>query len=254
MRYTGDRRDGPLLGVQLVGHLRSEIEKRIDVPATAIFNEMTIDALSDLDLSYTPERDRPDRLLLLSRSRTGSRRLRPPAARPLTAPLTTRSPSAPPPAKQHRAFVEVPLENASRWASSQITEGSCVLIAQAPSGSPTRALFSSRRETSQSSLWRLLCAEGRTEGRTAASARRAVVLVIADLVPASDGDRPSRRRQKTVARPRGRGSPRRPKRNSPSSNATSHADRHGQAARPPRRCPQAGGVRDGRPPPLAMSS
>ena len=66
MRYTGDRRDGPLLGVQLVGHLRSEIEKRIDVPATAIFNEMTIDALSDLDLSYTPERDRPDRLLLLS--------------------------------------------------------------------------------------------------------------------------------------------------------------------------------------------
>jgi hypothetical protein len=45
---------GRLLGVQLVGHLRSEIAKRIDMPATAIHNEMTIDALSDLDLSYTP--------------------------------------------------------------------------------------------------------------------------------------------------------------------------------------------------------
>jgi len=54
MRYTGDRRAGHLLGVQLVGHLGSEIAKRIDIPATAIFNQMTVDALSDLDLSYTP--------------------------------------------------------------------------------------------------------------------------------------------------------------------------------------------------------
>jgi NADPH-dependent 2,4-dienoyl-CoA reductase/sulfur reductase-like enzyme len=54
MRYTGDRHTGRLLGVQLVGHLRSEIAKRIDMPATAIYNEMTIDALSGLDLSYTP--------------------------------------------------------------------------------------------------------------------------------------------------------------------------------------------------------
>jgi NADPH-dependent 2,4-dienoyl-CoA reductase/sulfur reductase-like enzyme len=54
MRYTGDRQTGRLLGVQLIGHLRSEIAKRIDTPATAIHNEMTIDALCDLDLSYTP--------------------------------------------------------------------------------------------------------------------------------------------------------------------------------------------------------
>ena len=54
MRYTGDRRTGRLLGVQLVGHLGSEIAKRIDIAATAIFNQMTIDAVSDLDLSYTP--------------------------------------------------------------------------------------------------------------------------------------------------------------------------------------------------------
>jgi NADPH-dependent 2,4-dienoyl-CoA reductase/sulfur reductase-like enzyme len=54
MRYTGDRRSDRLLGVQLVGHLSSEIAKRIDMPATAIYNGMTIDALSELDLSYTP--------------------------------------------------------------------------------------------------------------------------------------------------------------------------------------------------------
>jgi NADPH-dependent 2,4-dienoyl-CoA reductase/sulfur reductase-like enzyme len=54
MRYTGDRRTGQLLGVQLVGHLNSEIAKRIDIPATAIHNQMTVDAISDLDLSYTP--------------------------------------------------------------------------------------------------------------------------------------------------------------------------------------------------------
>ena len=54
MRYTGDRRSGQLLGLQLVGHLGSEIAKRIDIAAAAIFNEMTVDGISDLDLSYTP--------------------------------------------------------------------------------------------------------------------------------------------------------------------------------------------------------
>ena len=54
MRYTGDRRTGRLLGVQLVGHRNAEIAKRIDIPATAIFNELTVEQLSELDLSYTP--------------------------------------------------------------------------------------------------------------------------------------------------------------------------------------------------------
>jgi NADPH-dependent 2,4-dienoyl-CoA reductase/sulfur reductase-like enzyme len=54
MRYTGDRRTGRLLGVQLVGHRTSEIAKRIDIPATAIYNELTVEQISDLDLSYTP--------------------------------------------------------------------------------------------------------------------------------------------------------------------------------------------------------
>ncbi len=54
MRYTADQRDGRLLGLQLLGHLGSEIAKRVDIAATAIHNVMTIDEISDLDLSYTP--------------------------------------------------------------------------------------------------------------------------------------------------------------------------------------------------------
>jgi NADPH-dependent 2,4-dienoyl-CoA reductase/sulfur reductase-like enzyme len=54
MRITGDRATGQLLGLQLFGHKNAEIAKRIDIAATAIFHHMTIDAVSDLDLSYTP--------------------------------------------------------------------------------------------------------------------------------------------------------------------------------------------------------
>src|ERR1700733_7160059 len=54
MRFTGDRATGRLLGVQLFGHRHAEIAKRIDIAATAIFHTMTVDGLSDLDLSYTP--------------------------------------------------------------------------------------------------------------------------------------------------------------------------------------------------------
>jgi NADPH-dependent 2,4-dienoyl-CoA reductase/sulfur reductase-like enzyme len=54
MRFTGDRSTGRLLGVQLFGHRNAEVAKRIDIAATAIFHGMTVDAISDLDLSYTP--------------------------------------------------------------------------------------------------------------------------------------------------------------------------------------------------------
>jgi NADPH-dependent 2,4-dienoyl-CoA reductase/sulfur reductase-like enzyme len=54
MRVTGDRRTGRLLGLQLFGHKHAEIAKRIDIAATAIYNRMTVDQVSDLDLSYTP--------------------------------------------------------------------------------------------------------------------------------------------------------------------------------------------------------
>jgi NADPH-dependent 2,4-dienoyl-CoA reductase/sulfur reductase-like enzyme len=54
MRVTGDRSTGQLLGLQLFGHRNAEVAKRIDIAATAIFHAMTVDAVSDLDLSYTP--------------------------------------------------------------------------------------------------------------------------------------------------------------------------------------------------------
>ena len=55
MRWTGDRRTGRALGCQLVGPLRgAEVAKRIDVAAAALFHGMTMDEVSDLDLSYTP--------------------------------------------------------------------------------------------------------------------------------------------------------------------------------------------------------
>ena len=43
-----------LLGAQLVGTRGAEISKRIDTYAAALHHSMTIAAMSDLDLSYTP--------------------------------------------------------------------------------------------------------------------------------------------------------------------------------------------------------
>jgi NADPH-dependent 2,4-dienoyl-CoA reductase/sulfur reductase-like enzyme len=54
LRITGDQTSGRLLGAQLVGEHRAEVAKRIDIPANALFHHMTVDGLSDLDLSYTP--------------------------------------------------------------------------------------------------------------------------------------------------------------------------------------------------------
>ena len=53
-RVTADTESGMLLGAQLVGRRGTEISKRVDVFATAIYNNMTVDAMSELDLSYTP--------------------------------------------------------------------------------------------------------------------------------------------------------------------------------------------------------
>jgi NADPH-dependent 2,4-dienoyl-CoA reductase/sulfur reductase-like enzyme len=54
MRFTGDKATGRLLGVQLFGHRHAEVAKRVDIAAAAIFHGMSVDAVSDLDLSYTP--------------------------------------------------------------------------------------------------------------------------------------------------------------------------------------------------------
>jgi NADPH-dependent 2,4-dienoyl-CoA reductase/sulfur reductase-like enzyme len=54
IRITGERSTGRLLGAQLLGHLNTEVPKRIDIAATALHHDMSIEALNDLDLSYTP--------------------------------------------------------------------------------------------------------------------------------------------------------------------------------------------------------
>lgn len=54
IRVTGDQTSGLLLGAQLVGHRGAEVAKRVDTYAAALFHAMTVDGLSELDLSYTP--------------------------------------------------------------------------------------------------------------------------------------------------------------------------------------------------------
>ena len=54
IHLTGDRRTGRLLAGQILGNRRAEISKRIDIIATAIFQDASVDYLNDLDLSYTP--------------------------------------------------------------------------------------------------------------------------------------------------------------------------------------------------------
>ncbi|PWU50392.1 CoA-disulfide reductase [Micromonospora sp. S4605] len=51
---TGDQTSGHLLGAQLIGHRDTAVAKRVDIYATALHHRMTVDQISDLDLSYTP--------------------------------------------------------------------------------------------------------------------------------------------------------------------------------------------------------
>jgi len=59
LRVTGDRTTGQLLGAQILGHKDSEVSKRVDVFAAALFHRMSVEAVSDLDLSYTPPLSSP---------------------------------------------------------------------------------------------------------------------------------------------------------------------------------------------------
>jgi NADPH-dependent 2,4-dienoyl-CoA reductase/sulfur reductase-like enzyme len=54
MRLTGDRRSGRLLGAQIVGHHQAQVAKRIDIFASALYEGLSVEAVNDLDLSYTP--------------------------------------------------------------------------------------------------------------------------------------------------------------------------------------------------------
>ena len=59
VRLTGDIESRRLLGLQIVGSARSEISKRVDIAAAALYNNLRVDELSDLDLSYTPPLSSP---------------------------------------------------------------------------------------------------------------------------------------------------------------------------------------------------
>jgi NADPH-dependent 2,4-dienoyl-CoA reductase/sulfur reductase-like enzyme len=51
-KLIAEKRSGRLLGAQIVG--REGAAKRIDVLATALWNEMTVEEIAGLDLSYAP--------------------------------------------------------------------------------------------------------------------------------------------------------------------------------------------------------
>lgn len=59
LRLTADGADGRLLGVQLLGRYGAEVSKRCDVLAVAIQLGLTVDQVSDLDLTYTPPLSSP---------------------------------------------------------------------------------------------------------------------------------------------------------------------------------------------------
>ncbi len=59
LRITADRTSNQLLGAQIIGHFQGEVAKRIDILATAIYHRMSVEQLSDLDLSYTPPLSSP---------------------------------------------------------------------------------------------------------------------------------------------------------------------------------------------------
>lgn len=59
IRLTGDRSTGRLLGAQMVGHRTSEVSKRIDILAAALYHKMKVEELCCLDLSYTPPLSSP---------------------------------------------------------------------------------------------------------------------------------------------------------------------------------------------------
>ncbi|MEP9383358.1 FAD-dependent oxidoreductase [Nocardioides cheoyonin] len=54
IRITGDATTGRLLGAQLIGHKGAEVAKRVDTYATALFHQMTVTGITELDLAYTP--------------------------------------------------------------------------------------------------------------------------------------------------------------------------------------------------------
>jgi pyruvate/2-oxoglutarate dehydrogenase complex dihydrolipoamide dehydrogenase (E3) component len=52
VKLIAERRTGVLLGAQILG--RIEAAKRIDALAVAVWNRMTVEEMTGLDLSYAP--------------------------------------------------------------------------------------------------------------------------------------------------------------------------------------------------------
>ncbi|MEY2343309.1 FAD-dependent oxidoreductase [Acidithiobacillus sp. IBUN Pt1247-S3] len=59
IRVTADQFTQRLLGAQIIGRYGTEVSKRIDIFAAAIYHGMNVEAFNDLDLSYTPPLSSP---------------------------------------------------------------------------------------------------------------------------------------------------------------------------------------------------
>ena len=59
LKVIADKKSRKILGAQILGNIEAEISKRIDIFAAAIYNQMTVEEFSQLDLSYTPPLSSP---------------------------------------------------------------------------------------------------------------------------------------------------------------------------------------------------
>lgn len=59
IKVIADQNSRRIIGAQILGSYHAEISKRIDIFATAIYNQMTVEEFSQLDLSYTPPLSSP---------------------------------------------------------------------------------------------------------------------------------------------------------------------------------------------------
>jgi NADPH-dependent 2,4-dienoyl-CoA reductase/sulfur reductase-like enzyme len=59
IRVTADQESQRILGAQMMGAFKTEVSKRIDIFAAAIYHDLKIGEFSDYDLSYTPPLSSP---------------------------------------------------------------------------------------------------------------------------------------------------------------------------------------------------
>jgi NADPH-dependent 2,4-dienoyl-CoA reductase/sulfur reductase-like enzyme len=59
IKVIADKDSRQIIGAQILGSYHAEISKRIDIFAAAIYNQMTVEKFSQLDLSYTPPLSSP---------------------------------------------------------------------------------------------------------------------------------------------------------------------------------------------------